>query len=487
MTTTTEDEMSPDASPGEQSNKRSGVRRVNNVPLYLLGAGLGVFLLIMILVASDRAAKQNEPMQAVEHKKAGDTNNFAKEIAGNQKDGIVQAKAKPLVVPDLNAPPGSVAVARPANLDLPPTPPGAAPMQPPSSQQQMAQQQRSPVDEQAERIRQMKEQLLLEAIRAKSGVAYAPPRSAGSSLGSVGSSALGSLGSAPATREEALQRIAAVRQQLDAATRDDPTAAYKARLQQLQAAGIVPAGASPGQGGGGLGGGAPKLVQTSAGRNDVGQFAGSGQGDRWRLESEPEAPRSPYELRAGFVIPGLLISGINSELPGQIMAQVSQDVYDTPLGKYKLIPQGSRLVGSYTSDVAFGQSRILIGWQRIVFPDGKVMDIGSMPGADSAGYAGLKDKVNNHYFRLFGSAFLMSAVTAGVAMSQPDQAPTNNRPTASSAMSEALGQQLGNVTAQLISKNLNVAPTLEIRPGYRFNVIVTKDMTFSKPYKAFDY
>lgn len=487
MTTTTEDEMSPDASPGEQSNKRSGVRRVNNVPLYLLGAGLGVFLLIMILVASDRAAKQNEPMQAVEHKKAGDTNNFAKEIAGNQKDGIVQAKAKPLVVPDLNAPPGSVAVARPANLDLPPTPPGAAPMQPPSSQQQMAQQQRSPVDEQAERIRQMKEQLLLEAIRAKSGVAYAPPRSAGSSLGSVGSSALGSLGSAPATREEALQRIAAVRQQLDAATRDDPTAAYKARLQQLQAAGIVPAGASAGQGGGGLGGGAPKLVQTSAGRNDVGQFAGSGQGDRWRLESEPEAPRSPYELRAGFVIPGLLISGINSELPGQIMAQVSQDVYDTPLGKYKLIPQGSRLVGSYTSDVAFGQSRILIGWQRIVFPDGKAMDIGSMPGADSAGYAGLKDKVNNHYFRLFGSAFLMSAVTAGVAMSQPDQAPTNNRPTASSAMSEALGQQLGNVTAQLISKNLNVAPTLEIRPGYRFNVIVTKDMTFSKPYKAFDY
>ncbi len=487
MTTTTEDEMSPDASPGEQSNKRSGVRRVNNVPLYLLGAGLGVFLLIMILVASDRAAKQNEPMQAVEHKKAGDTNNFAKEIAGNQKDGIVQAKAKPLVVPDLNAPPGSVAVVRPANLDLPPTPPGAAPMQPPSSQQQMAQQQRSPVDEQAERIRQMKEQLLLEAIRAKSGVAYAPPRSAGSSLGSVGSSALGSLGSAPATREEALQRIAAVRQQLDAATRDDPTAAYKARLQQLQAAGIVPAGASAGQGGGGLGGGAPKLVQTSAGRNDVGQFAGSGQGDRWRLESEPEAPRSPYELRAGFVIPGLLISGINSELPGQIMAQVSQDVYDTPLGKYKLIPQGSRLVGSYTSDVAFGQSRILIGWQRIVFPDGKAMDIGSMPGADSAGYAGLKDKVNNHYFRLFGSAFLMSAVTAGVAMSQPDQAPTNNRPTASSAMSEALGQQLGNVTAQLISKNLNVAPTLEIRPGYRFNVIVTKDMTFSKPYKAFDY
>ncbi|MCL6485973.1 MAG: conjugal transfer protein TrbI, partial [Janthinobacterium lividum] len=159
MSTNTEDVMSPDASPGEQSSKRSGVRRVNNMPLYLIGGGLGVFLLIMVLVASDRAAKQNAPEQAAAQKKAGDTNNFAKEIAGNQKDGIVQAKAAPPAAPDLNAPNSSVAVARPANLDLPPAPPSGAPMQPPSSQQQqMAQQQRSPVDEQAERIRQMKEQ-----------------------------------------------------------------------------------------------------------------------------------------------------------------------------------------------------------------------------------------------------------------------------------------------------------------------------------------
>ncbi|PWF55363.1 conjugal transfer protein TrbI [Massilia glaciei] len=480
--------MAPDASPGEKSNKRSGVRRVNNLPIYIMCTGLVIFLLVMILVASGRAEKQNDPAQGRggEQAKGGDTNIFAREIAGNQKDGIVKAKAAPLVVPDLNAPPGSVAVVRPANLELPPAPPGGAQLQPPSSQQ-LAQQQRGPADEQAERMRQVKEQLLFEAIRAKSSVPYAPPRSAGSSQGSAGQAVFGPLGSAPATREETLQRIAAVRQQLEAATRDDPSAAYKARLQQLQAAGIVPAGAGAGSAGGIGGGVAPKLVQAVAGRNDVEQFAGAGQGDRWRLESQPEAPRSPYELRAGFVVPAMLISGINSELPGQIMAQVSQDVYDTPIGKHKLIPQGSRLVGSYTSDVAFGQSRILIGWQRIVFPDGKAMDIGAMPGADSAGYAGFKDQVNNHYFRLFGSAFFMSAVTAGVALSQPDQVTTNGRPTTSSAISEALGQQLGNVTAQLISKNLNVSPTLEIRPGYRFNVIVTKDMTFSKPYSAFDY
>ncbi|MNR14979.1 Type IV secretion system protein virB10 [compost metagenome] len=163
-------------------------------------------------------------------------------------------------------------------------------------------------------------------------------------------------------------------------------------------------------------------------------------------------------------------------------------MYDTPTGRHLLLPQGSRLVGSYSSDVAFGQSRVLVAWQRIVFPDGKAMDIGSMPGADQAGYSGFKDKVNNHYFRLFGSALLMSAVTAGVALSQEqDNSGFGTETTASSAMSEALGQQLGQVTAQLISKNLNIAPTLEIRPGFRFNVIVTKDLTFSKPYKSFDY
>jgi type IV secretory pathway VirB10-like protein len=238
----------------------------------------------------------------------------------------------------------------------------------------------------------------------------------------------------------------------------------------------------------------PTLVQRSAnapgGGKDLGQFAGSGQDDRWKLDAQPEAPRSPYELRAGFVVPATLISGINSDLPGQIMAQVSQDVYDTATGRHKLIPQGARLVGRYSSDVAYGQARVLVAWQRIVFPDGKAMDIGAMPGADSAGFAGFNDEVNNHYIRLFAGAFLMSGVTAGIALSQDQNRGAgtfNSRPTASSAMSEALGQQLGQVTAQLISKNLSISPTLEIRPGYRFNVVVTKDMTFSKPYKAFDY
>ena len=184
-----------------------------------------------------------------------------------------------------------------------------------------------------------------------------------------------------------------------------------------------------------------------------------------------------------YILGGVLLSFV------LVMAQVAQDVYDTPTGKHLLIPQGSRLVGSYSSDVAYGQARVLVAWQRIVFPDGKAMDIGAMPGADSAGYAGFHDQVNNHYVRLFGSAFLMSGVTAGITYSQRQNQATNTygAPSASSALSEALGQQLGQVTAQLIAKNLSISPTLEIRPGYRFNVVVTKDMTFSKPYRSFDY
>lgn len=459
----TADKMAPDASPGAVS-KKSGVRRVNNLPMYLLAGVLGLFLLVMALVAADRSAKQNAPATGPQER-AGNTSMFAKEIAGDQDGGMV-APAQALTPPDMPATAAAdpVLIARPDNLDAPPAPPTGGHLDQPAN------------DDEAQRIRMAKLQMLEEAIKAKTTVQVVAPRSSGSAPG--GDTSI------PQTRDEMLARLAAVRQQIDAQRTDDPTAAYQARLAQLRSSGVGGAGA-----GGGAPSGAPSLLQTSGNGKNNAQFgAGSEGGDRWKLDSQPEAPRSPFELRAGFVVPATLISGINSELPGQIMAQVSQNVYDTPTGKHLLIPQGSRLVGMYSSEVAYGQSRVLIAWQRIVFPDGKAMDIGSMPGGDSAGYAGFKDKVNNHYFRVFASAFLMSGVTAGIAISQDDGSNSvNGRPTASSAMSEALGQQLGQVTAQMIAKNLNIAPTLEIRPGYRFNVIVTKDMTFSKPYRSFDY
>jgi type IV secretion system protein VirB10 len=454
------DPMSPDASPGD-APKKSGVRRVNNLPMYIIGALVSVFLIVMMLVASDRAAQQHRKAPEKVEKSAS-ASMFANAIVGSQKDGIIP--------PEKAMPPAMAAIpiARPDDLDAPPAPPGGA-----NSQGD----QRG--NDELARIRMAKLQQLEEALKAKTNVQINAPRSAGSPPGGLPENGQ------PATREEALVRLAAVRQQIDAQTIDNPTAAYQARLLQLQAAGMVDGTQSnaalvPGS--------SPATVATSgrAGKS-YGQFDGSSREDRWKLSSQPEAPRSPYELRAGFVVPATLISGINSDLPGQIMAQVSQDVFDTPTGKWTLIPQDSRLVGQYSSDVAYGQSRVLIAWQRIVFPDGKAMDIGAMPGADSAGYAGFKDQVNNHYLRLFASAFLMSGVTAGISMSQPQTLNTNTRQNAGSAMSEALGQQLGQVTAQLIARNMNIAPTLDIRPGYRFNVIVTKDMTFSKPYRAFDY
>jgi type IV secretion system protein VirB10 len=126
----------------------------------------------------------------------------------------------------------------------------------------------------------------------------------------------------------------------------------------------------------------------------------------------------------------------------------------------------------------YGQARVLVAWQRIIFPTGEAMDIGAMPGADGTGYAGLTDRTNNHYARLFLGAFLMSDITAGITYSQRQGQRDYNTTDASSALSETLGQQLGQVTAQLIEKNLSVAPTLEVRPGYRFNILVVKDMVF---------
>lgn len=211
---------------------------------------------------------------------------------------------------------------------------------------------------------------------------------------------------------------------------------------------------------------------------------------RWHLNSRLESPNSRYELRAGGVIPGVMISGISSELPGQIIGQVSQNIYDTATGKYLLIPQGTKIFGIYSSDVSYGQNSVLVAWQRLVFPDGKALDIGSMPGADSAGLGGFRDQVDHHYARIYGSALLMSGIVAGITYSQNSNQPSQfgySQPTAGSVLSQALGQQLGEVTSQLVSKNLTVSPTINIRSGYRFNIIVVKDLTFKQPYRQFAY
>jgi type IV secretion system protein VirB10 len=184
---------------------------------------------------------------------------------------------------------------------------------------------------------------------------------------------------------------------------------------------------------------------------------------------------SPYEVKAGTVIPANMVSGINSDLPGLLLAQVSENIYDSATGSFLLIPQGAKLIGTYDNGVTFGQSRILVGWQRIIYPDGSSLDLGRMPGADESGYAGLKDKVDNHLVRLFSQALLLSIFSAGVQLGQPQSASGNNI-NSSQIVAAAIAQQMGELGTEIVRRNMDIAPTLEVRPGLSFNVMVTKDM-----------
>jgi type IV secretion system protein TrbI len=226
-------------------------------------------------------------------------------------------------------------------------------------------------------------------------------------------------------------------------------------------------------------------------QNGYAQFGGQGadnRSDRWRNNQPMDYQRTPYTLRTGAVLPAIMLTPVNSDLPGQILSQVSQNVYDTATGQYLLIPQGCRLVGTYSSDVAYGQSRILCAWQRIVFPDARALDIGAMPGADGAGVAGLGDQVNNHYLRVFGSALLLSGITAGFKMALPDdsQATVGQQRSLSKSVGDAVAENLGQTANEMIRKNMTIAPTLEVRAGFRINVMVVKDLEFDRPYRAFE-
>lgn len=194
---------------------------------------------------------------------------------------------------------------------------------------------------------------------------------------------------------------------------------------------------------------------------------------------------SPYELKRGSVIPATLITGVNSDLPGRISAQVSQNVYDSATGHRLLIPQGAKLFGRYDSKVTFGQRRILVVWTDIIFPNGATLQIGGMAGTDAQGYGGFKDRVNNHYLRVFGSAILVAAIGAGVDMAIPeDRNALGSENTAENAARRSFAETFGRVAERTISKNIDVQPTLEIRPGYKFNVLVDQDIVFPGAYQT---
>jgi type IV secretory pathway VirB10-like protein len=186
-------------------------------------------------------------------------------------------------------------------------------------------------------------------------------------------------------------------------------------------------------------------------------------------------PASPFIVQAGTVIPGALITGIRSDLPGQITAQVTENVFDSPTGRLLLIPQGARLIGIYDSQVAFGQSRVLLVWTRLIMPNGRSIVLERQPGADAAGYAGLEDEVDNHWGELLKAAALSTLLAVGTELGAGSDTNSND-----SAIIQALrhgtADSLNQTGQQVVRRSLNIQPTLTIRPGFPIRVIVNRDL-----------
>ena len=197
--------------------------------------------------------------------------------------------------------------------------------------------------------------------------------------------------------------------------------------------------------------------------------------------AELESAGSPYTLTAGTVIPGLLLTAINSELPGEIVGQVSRHVYDSRTQRIILIPRGSRLIGTYDNQIAGGQGRLLVAWTRLIFPDGRSLRLPGLALTDPAGQSGAPGKVDNHWRRVFGNALLLSAISAGAQLSQPAQSTVLATPSAGQVAAGAVGQELSQVAIEILRRGMDVAPTITIRAGQPFNVFLSGDLVFDGP------
>jgi type IV secretion system protein VirB10 len=209
---------------------------------------------------------------------------------------------------------------------------------------------------------------------------------------------------------------------------------------------------------------------------DGGGRTPQGYSDNTRM---PQVAR--LELKAGTVIPGLLITGLNSDLPGAVLGQVSANVYDSATGNYVLIPQGSRIMGAYDSKVSHGQKRIGIVWNRIIYPDGSSLNISGSPGTDLAGYSGIKGRVDNHYGQLLSAAFF-SSVFAGAADIATGGRNNSNSGNESKSIRDVIvetaGAEIAAIGAKMADRALDIQPTIKIKPGQRFNVMVQQDVVF---------
>ena len=201
------------------------------------------------------------------------------------------------------------------------------------------------------------------------------------------------------------------------------------------------------------------------------------------LKSIRTSSISPYEIKAGWEIPGVMEQALNSDLPGELKALVTANVYDTATGRYLLIPQGARLIGTYDSSVAYGQNGLQVVWNRIIYPDASSIDLGGMVGQDSHGASGFRQDVDNHYKRLIGLSVLSSVFSAGFQLSQSRSGSVLQYPSPAQVVAGSVGQEVGQTGAQITRKNLNMQPTIKVSGGYKFNVRVNRDILFDSPYE----
>ena len=182
------------------------------------------------------------------------------------------------------------------------------------------------------------------------------------------------------------------------------------------------------------------------------------------------APASPNIVQAGSVVPAALITGIRSDLPGQITAQVTANVYDSITGRILLIPQGARLIGEYDSEIAAGQTRVLLAWDRLIMPDGRSIVLERQPGADAAGYAGLQDRVNQHWGNLLKAAAVSTLLGVGAELGADSEDDLTR------ALRRGSQDTINQTGQQIVRRQLNVQPTLTIRPGHPLRVVITRDL-----------
>jgi len=197
-----------------------------------------------------------------------------------------------------------------------------------------------------------------------------------------------------------------------------------------------------------------------------------------------DSASSPYVVQAGTLVPAVLITEINSDLPGQVLAQVARDVYDTRSQRTILIPRGAKVIGTYENQVPVGRDRLLVAWTRVLFPDGRSISLPRLQTKDRAGAGGVSDRVDRHMRRTFGTTALLSLIGAGLQLSQPRGAIVGGGfyPSAGQVAAAAVGQQLAEVAAQLLRRDIDARPTIRIRQGLAFNVFLNTDLVFQQPY-----